>query len=171
MRMKKYKNTAFSLLEILLAAVIFILSVAGIFVTLNAVRNPVINKENALTSANFGKEILEALRSQVDARTYYAACQTNNDGKCGDFSLYLGPHEVAVGGTYWPAGLSWPSTAIAKMNTCPAIPGPNGGCLVYTVSCGDGVAYTGGPFPAAFACSSPDIARRVDLGINWPSLP
>ena len=67
MRIKNLNNTAFSLLEILLAAIIFVISIGGIFATLNAVRAPVANKESALTAAVFGKQVLEALRSQVNA--------------------------------------------------------------------------------------------------------
>ncbi|MDE2027984.1 MAG: hypothetical protein KGK03_08140 [Candidatus Omnitrophica bacterium] len=163
MRQKSLDNAAFSLLEILLSAVIFVVSIAGIFATLNAVRMPVYNKENALTATVFGKQALEALRSKVNASSsanYYS--DTNCDGTtgiCTDFSLALGTHEVtSLAGT----GLSWPA-AISGSNSCSG----TSPCLYYVVSCADGSGTYGG----TAACSSSDIARKVDLTINWPSLP
>ena len=76
-----------------MAAIIFVLTIAGLFATLNAVRAPVANKENALAAAVFGKQVLEALRSTVNAgasSNYYLVCSPT----CTDFSLALGPHAV-----------------------------------------------------------------------------
>jgi hypothetical protein len=150
MRMKNLNNTAFSLLEILLAAVIFIISVGGIFITINAVRIPVANKENALAAAVFGKQVLETLRSQVNAKIYYNACSVNQT-PCPDFSLSLGSHQVPVGNL--PQGLTWSSQDLINANLVNGNP-----VLTYTVSCADG------NFPNN--CDA-DIARKVDLSINW----
>lgn len=67
MRINYLKNAAFTLLEVLLAAIIFIISVGGVFATLNYVRQPVLEKERALTAAIMGKQFLESLRSQISA--------------------------------------------------------------------------------------------------------
>ena len=142
--MKNLNKTAFSLLEILLASIIFIISIGGIFATLNAVRAPVANKESALASAVFGKQVLETLRAQVNAATYYNGCSVGTS-PCPDFSLSLGAHLV----TSLPVGLAWPSTALSSANSSG---------LSYTVSC----ASTG----STSICGG-DIARRVDLNINW----
>jgi type II secretory pathway pseudopilin PulG len=166
MRIKNLNNSAFSLLEILLAAIIFLASVAGVFATLNAVRGPVANKENALAAAVFGKQALEALFSQVENPTYYNSCTDFNggDGTCSDFSLAVGTHEVTTLGAGWPAGLAWPAILSAS-NTCPNVAPPvASGCLSYIVACADGSA---GP-----SCGgNPNIAHRVDLNVNWPSVP
>jgi Tfp pilus assembly protein PilV len=151
MRIKKLNNTGFSLLEILLAAIILVISVAGIFATLNAVRTPVVNKESSLSAALFGKQVLETLRTQVNAQSFYSACVSVVAGACQDFSLSLGAHQVPAGNM--PAGLTWPPALIAKNTVCNA-----SGCLVYTVSCGDN---------SAAPCTSDDVARRIDLNINW----
>ncbi len=151
MRMKNLNNTAFSLLEILLASIIFIISIGGIFATLNAVRAPVANKENALTAAVFGKQVLETLRSSVNAGTYYAICSLFVSGACVDFSLYLGLHHVTLPPPGQPQ-LTWPSTDLSQNNTY----------LTYTVSCADGTTTT-----CSSTGSDPDMARRVDLNINW----
>jgi Tfp pilus assembly protein PilV len=141
-------NVAFSLLEVLLAAIIFVISVAGVFVTLNAVRRPVINKENALKATIFGNQVLESLYSQVSAETWNNQCAVAN-GICPEFSLYLGNHQVPEANL--PPGLSWPDNSLKAANTA-----CGNGCLVYRVSCGDET------------CTDPNASRRVDLNINWP---
>src|SRR5208283_5404612 len=67
MRITHLRKTAFTLLEVLLASIIFIVSVLGVFSTLSAVRQPVMEKERGLTAAVFGQQLLEYLRSQVNA--------------------------------------------------------------------------------------------------------
>lgn len=140
MRIKNLNNSAFTLLEILLSSIIFVVTVAGLFATLSAVRAPVTTKENALSAAVFGKQVLETLRAQVNAGTFYTACSsTGSNGDCKDFSLSVGTHQMSL-----PAGLSWPS---ADVNSA------NANLLTYTVTC---------PAP----CTA-DSARRVDLAVNW----
>ena len=142
--MKNLNNTAFSLLEILLSSVIFVISIGGIFATLNAVRTPVSSKEYGLSSAVFGKQVLETLRKQVSQQAstnFYLVCS----GSCTTFDLELGVHSI----TPLPSGLSWPS---AHLNTA------NSNTLTYTVSC----ANTG----SISACGA-YTARRVDLNIQW----
>jgi len=145
--MKNLNNTAFSLLEVLLASIIFIISIGGIFATLNAVRTPVSNKENALSAALFGKQVLEALRSQVtqQALANFYACSVNQN-PCPDFALSVGQHQISAA-TLATVGLSWPSTALSTAN---------GNVVTYTAACADGSSPCGA-----------DTARRVDLNINW----
>ena len=140
--MKNLNNTGVTLLEILLASIIFVISVAGIFATLSAVRSPVGNKENALAAALFGKQVLETLRTEVNAgtATYYGICA----GNCATVDLKLGNHSVTL-----PAsGLSWPTADLSANNAT----------LKYTVFCADG--------SAAALCHA-DVAREVVLSINW----
>ena len=149
MRIKNLNNKAFSLLEILLASIIFIITVAGIFATLSAVRTPVADRESALTAAVFGKQVLENLRSQVNAASsaYYYSCSAGGS-PCPDFALSLGAHQISQA-TLTTYGLSWPASLTAA----------NGGAspvLKYTVVCADGSS----------PCSA-DSARQVNLTINW----
>jgi len=139
-----------TLLEILLASVIFVVSVAGIFATLNAVRTPVVNKENALSAAVFGKQVLDTLRSVVSAggTSFYGICA----GNCTTFDLQLGPHQVAAA-TLAVYGITWPTTDLINANQVAGVT-----TLSYSVSCADGSV-------AAF-CGA-DVARRLDLNINW----
>ena len=166
MWIKNLNNAAFSLLEVLLASIIFVISITGVFVTLTAVRKPVADKESALSAAVFGKQVLEALRSQVDARTsanYYSDPYCSGSGSgivCTDFSLAVGTHQVPVANL--PAGLSWPPGLI----TLDSVTYPNGNppVLNYTVLCADGTYTT-------CAVAGVDEARQVNLSINWPDAP
>jgi len=156
MRIKNLNNTAFSLIEILMAAIIFIISIGGIFATLNAVRVPVANKENALTAAVFGKQVLEALRSQVNqqgAANFYV-CSAAGQNPCQDFALSVGQHQVSAT-TLSNYGLTWPS-ALQSANTVCGSPATL--CLVYNVTCADSV-------PTDCTTNTTDIAHKVDLKI------
>jgi len=162
---------AFSLLEVLLASIIFIITISGVFVTLNYVRQPVLDKESALSAAVFGKQVLEALRSKVDASTYFGPCSLalNANAACPDFSLSLGLHQVPPGNLQ---GLKWP------LNLSTSIPLPNNvtncdkACLVYIVSCGNTTDPVNSPdYTSCTSVGNPDMARRVDLSINWPEAP
>ena len=161
MRILTLNKAAFSLLEILLASIIFIISVAGLFATLNGVRAPVINKESELAAAVFSKQVLEALYSQVNADTYNNPCGSNNANvSCADFSLSVGVHNVALPwpqncgqGANPPCVLNWPSTALSNANLIGGQP-----YVAYTVSCGDET------------CVDPNVARRVDINIQWPKI-
>ncbi len=140
-------NTAFSLLEVLLASVIFVVSVAGLFATLNAVRGPVINKENQLAAVVFGKQVSDALYSQVtDSASYYGICATT---PCQNFDLEVGVHQVSPATLQATAGLSWPTS----LTTCNAN-------LNYTVYCADNNSTTP-------PCSSINVAHMVSLNIKW----
>jgi len=148
MRIKSSHHSAFTLLEVLMASLIFVISVLGIFATLNAVRGPVSNKESALTATVFGKQVLEALSSQVTAATYYT--NTCAPPPCTTFDLSVGQHLVPTASL--PAGVNWP-VALTQCN--------NG--LNYKVSCADGSAAGAAPFCGG----NYFIARKVDLNINW----
>ena len=91
MRIKNSKISAFTLLEVLLAAIIFVISIGGLFVTLNAVRAPVAQKEQALAAAIYGQQVLNYLRSQVSTGTgYYNTTSWTNSTPCTLLDLELG---------------------------------------------------------------------------------
>jgi len=163
MDIKRLNTEAFTLLEVLLAAIIFIISIAGVFVTLNAIRIPVLNKENQLSATVFSKQVLDALYSQVNAQAttnFYGTC----NGTCTTFDLQLGTHQVSYG-TFNALGLSFPTSLCAYNNDSN---GSNPSCAItvlnYTVQCADNSS----------TCNSntnPNVARQVNLQVNWPSLP
>ena len=64
----KYMNKkGFSLIEVILASLIFALSVAGFYAALGSVRTPVQQTDRSLIAAQYGKEVLEDLRKDVGA--------------------------------------------------------------------------------------------------------
>jgi hypothetical protein len=142
-----------------LASIIFIISITGVFVTLTAMRRPVVDKESALAAAVFGKQVLEALRSSVNAGTFYS---TTCSSPCSNFDLSLGTHQVPHNNLPF----SWPSSTLAASNKACDVPN---GCLVYTVTCAAGLSTGSGSPLDCISSGSNDIARRVDLSINWPN--
>jgi hypothetical protein len=166
MWIKNLKNTAFTLLEVLLASIIFIISIAGVFATLNVVRTPVGGKEKALAAAILSKQIFEGLRSAVDedpALKFYTDCPPGNciDNK---LTLALGTHLLTFPVPLQVGTLNMPASLI------PSNGPPPGGSLTYTVQCADGVTPGAcGPGhcdPNGGACND-EIGRRVDLNINY----
>ena len=162
MRLENLNNAAFTLIEILLASIIFLISVAGLFATLTAVRAPVINKESALSAAVFGKQVLGALYSNVDASTYYTNICAS---PCSSFDLSVGIHQVPQA-TLLGAGITWPLNLKSSNTACDVSPNA---CLVYTVTCSDGNPPIGADCKNA---NNPtiSIARQVDLNIKWPTV-
>ena len=168
MNIMKLNRSAFTLLEVLLASIIFVITIAGVFTTLNTMRTPVADKENSLQAAIFGRQVLEALRSQVDSSSSanYYSCSNGIAGTtvspCPDFALSLGVHQVNYVTLSNTAGINWPlspASFITANANCPV--DVVHGCLNYTVSCGDGSGTT------APCAGGDDIARKVDLTINW----
>ncbi len=159
-------NTAFTLLEILLASVIFVVSVAGVFATLNAVRTPVTTKETAVTVAIFQKQVTEALYTNVDSgknqqnqNMYYGTCTDINNvvqNPCPQFTLTLGEHQVSSA-TLQQLGITWPASLQGVNNICGAA-----GCLDYCVTCDTGIApppCAPGPVPAQCATTVGHVAN------------
>ena len=66
--MIKKNLQGFTLLEAFLAAFIFIISVAAIFVTMTALRKPAVNNEQGVKAALMLRDVLEELRAKVDSR-------------------------------------------------------------------------------------------------------
>ena len=167
MRIKKLKNSAFTLIEVLLSAVIFIVTIAGLFVTLGSVRAPVASKQTALTAAVFEKQVLEALRSQVSlsAGANYNACAAGTGNvlnPCQDFSLSLGTHQVSAA-TLANYNISWPTlpATLQTNNTIVCAGVANTLCLQYVVSCADGSGNPG----TNTACTNVDIPHQVNLKV------
>lgn len=63
--MFKKNSKGLSLLEAFISSIIFVIATAAIFVTLNGLRKPAVNNEQALSAALTLKNVLEDLRGQV----------------------------------------------------------------------------------------------------------
>ena len=76
MGMVKYFNShfncskAFSLVEAVVAGVIFSIVVVGVFSSMAAVKKPVKNSDRGIDAIYYGQRILETLRANVDARDW-----------------------------------------------------------------------------------------------------
>ena len=66
-----FKNAhGFSLVEAMVASVIFSIAVVGVFSSLAAIKNPVKNSDKSLAAAFCGQQVLENLRASVSADTW-----------------------------------------------------------------------------------------------------
>lgn len=63
-------KTGFSIVEVVVASMVFAIAAVGIFSTIAVIRGPGAMSERKLSAAYYGKRILEELRSRVDSRTW-----------------------------------------------------------------------------------------------------
>jgi type II secretory pathway pseudopilin PulG len=67
---KTYSKNAFSLVEVVVATLVFSLAAAGIIATISALTQPAAQSSREVKAAMLGKQILENLRNSVDAETW-----------------------------------------------------------------------------------------------------
>lgn len=72
MRIQTKKYQGFSLVEVVVAAVIFIIAAMGIFGVFSMSQNLSTVSEKEIIAANYGRQLLEDLRANVDQRTWAA---------------------------------------------------------------------------------------------------
>lgn len=63
-------RAGFTLVEVVVAAVIFTIAVTGVFASLASLKKPVVTNDKALEAAYCGQQFLEGLRAAVDARDW-----------------------------------------------------------------------------------------------------
>ena len=69
--LKKFgKSCGFSLVEVTVAALIFVIAAVGIISTVAVLRTPSRSYETGIPAAYYGQNILDNLRSSVDQRTW-----------------------------------------------------------------------------------------------------
>jgi Tfp pilus assembly protein PilV len=64
---RRRENEGFTVVEVIVASLIFALTAAGIFATISALNQPVVESSEEVKAAFLGKRILEDLRKEVDA--------------------------------------------------------------------------------------------------------
>ncbi len=69
---QRKENRAFTMIEVVVATVIFSLAMAGIFASISNLRQPAVESTQEVTAAFIGKRILEDLRGEVNAETWQA---------------------------------------------------------------------------------------------------
>ena len=83
---RKKSSTGFTITEVIVAAVIFTIAMAGIFTSISNLRQPAAESSQEVTAAFIGKKILDNLRTQVSAQTWNGV----------DGLLSLGTHSNSV---------------------------------------------------------------------------
>ena len=80
------KNAAFSLVEVVVASLIFTVTIAGVLSSIAILKPPADFSEKGIEATYYAQKVLEDLRSKVDARTW----NDPNDGTLS--SLAPGAH-------------------------------------------------------------------------------
>lgn len=75
---------AFSMVEVVVASIIFVIAATGVFATMAKMNNPVVQSDSRVKAALFGKKLLDNLSKDVTDLTY----DTGN--------LSIGTHMVAA---------------------------------------------------------------------------
>lgn len=70
---KNNKKTGFTMVEVVVAAFVFSLAVAGIFATIASLTNPAEESKEEVVAAFLGKQIFEGWRDLVDQETWGTA--------------------------------------------------------------------------------------------------
>ena len=76
-RIRRGQNNGFTIVEVVVAALIFAITVAGAFGAISALRGPAMSSKEDLTASFIGKQVLEDLRTAVDAETWATGDLTN----------------------------------------------------------------------------------------------
>lgn len=161
MNENNFNKYGVTLLEVLLSSIIFLVSVAGLLVTMNAVRGPVMTKENQLTATVFGKRVLEALYASVDNNTYFTtSCVGNTSPK---FDLSPCTHTINAAAAAANSRIPWPPPF--TQNNCNVDNGGNPQ-YQYDVLCSDGSESAGNNCEDTTKAHAME-ARQVQLTIKW----
>lgn len=67
---KKRKTKAFTLVEVIISSVIFALAMAGVYASVSQLRQPATESSQEVTAAFLGKQILDKLRTQINAQSW-----------------------------------------------------------------------------------------------------
>ena len=63
-------RAAFSIVEAMVAAMVFAIAAVGVFSTISSSQKPSVSSDNSLQAAYIGQQILENMHSNVDASTW-----------------------------------------------------------------------------------------------------
>ena len=100
---RKTFREGFSITEVIIAALIFSLVVAGSIAAVSALKKPAYASKEDITAAYLAKQILEELRSDVNAEEWNSGGLNPNGGPGGD-GIYNNLTAVTIDGiTYTPS--------------------------------------------------------------------
>jgi prepilin-type N-terminal cleavage/methylation domain-containing protein len=100
---QKILHKGFSITEVIIATVIFSFVVAGSISAVSALKKPAYASKEDVTAAYLAKQILEGLRSDVNAENWNSG-ELNPNGGPGSNGVYNNLNAVIIDGiTYTPA--------------------------------------------------------------------
>ncbi len=70
MRWPCLRRGGFSIAEAVIAAIVFVIAVTGVLATIGNIKKPSARTDRSLTAAYVGQQVLEAMRTNVDAGTW-----------------------------------------------------------------------------------------------------
>ena len=86
--------TGFTMVEVLVATVVFIIAALGIMSTYAAIRTPSTKTDHKLVAALYGEELLASLRNEVDANTWALTQGAGGRFDCTNGVTYSGTKSV-----------------------------------------------------------------------------
>ncbi|NTV28882.1 MAG: prepilin-type N-terminal cleavage/methylation domain-containing protein [Candidatus Omnitrophica bacterium] len=107
--MKTPSKGAFSMVEVLVAAVVFSIGAAGVLIAVSRSRSPVADSDRRVQAAVYGKQVLARLRAGVSANTWTGPDWTDgvHDVSSADFNAAYTVTTDASGGKKVDLTLSW----------------------------------------------------------------
>jgi Tfp pilus assembly protein PilV len=97
MKELRRNSSGFSMMEALVASMVFAIGVVGVFTTMSAQKVPSAQADKRVMAAQAAKRFLEGLRGRVDAATYDSGALA-----VGNYTVSLGTYTVNY--TVTPAG-------------------------------------------------------------------
>ncbi len=64
------RKSGFSIAEAVIAAMVFVIAATGVFATIGNIKKPSARTDRSLTAAYVGQQVLEDMRTNVDAGTW-----------------------------------------------------------------------------------------------------
>jgi len=99
MLIKHKKDHGFSLVEIVVATIVFAIASVGVYKALVIAQTTSITSDKEVIAANYGRKLLEDLRAKVDQRTWDAGWYLTCDGAWHDWPTAPASGEDAFNGS------------------------------------------------------------------------
>lgn len=108
---KIFSKDGFTMVEIIISALIFALAAAGIFATVSVLNQPVAETSDEVSAAFLGKQVLEDLRKQVGESTWDSGTLNPIGGN--GYGVYYSPSPIEIDGVNY----SWSYVVTQDPNT------------------------------------------------------
>lgn len=107
--MKIHTYGAFSMVEAMVAAVVFTIAAAGILTAMSRARHPVANSDQRVRAAAYGKQVLDGLRAGLSTDTWNSVAWTDgaHDASGPEFNAEYIVTTDAAGGKKVDLNIYW----------------------------------------------------------------